>query len=123
MEARDYKIILLTIVVVNALGWIPLSLFGVAFFAHSALFGALSFLFFLACLLGLGSISFALYSGIKFPEVSGFSVINFFFGYALILVLGFIGLLSYVYIASVVTLGIAGFIVTRQYWLVHNKQL
>lgn len=123
MEVRDYKIILLTILVVNAIGWIPLSLFGIAFFAHSALFGVLSFLFFLACLFGLGSICFALYSGIKFPEVSGFTVINFFFGYAFILGLGVIGLISTLYIASAVSFGIAGFIVTRQYWQLHNNPI
>ena len=123
MEVRDYKIILQTILVVNALGWIPLSLFGIAFFAHSALFGVLGFLFFLACLLGLGSICFALYSGVQFPTVSGFTVINFFFGYALILGLGFIGFMGTLYVVSTASLGIAGFIVTRQYWRVHNKPI
>ena len=90
MDVRDYKIILLTILVINAVCWIPLSLFGIAFFAHSFFFDALSFWFSVACLCGLGSTCFALYSAARFPLVNGYTVINFLFGYSLILALGFI---------------------------------
>ncbi|QJR80435.1 hypothetical protein CA267_006440 [Alteromonas pelagimontana] len=116
MEVRNQKIILLTILIANALGWIPFTLSAAKIFAPIEYVDLVDTCYFLAIIVGLGSIGLGLYSGLKFPAVSGFTILNFIVGYSLVLASSVVLYLSALYFASVISLAIAGFIVIRQYW-------
>lgn len=123
MDIRNQKIILLTILIANAIGWLPITFFGAQIFAPTQYVDLANTLYFLATIIGLASLSIGIYSGLKFPLVSGFTLINFIVGFSLVLASGFVLYLSTLYFLSLISLAVAGFIIMRQYWLVHNKHI
>lgn len=117
MKQRSTKILLMFLVIPSGLGWLWLSLLGSLIFTRAMFRDWTSFVMGVLAITGLVCVTIALWSVFKYPKISKVSIVAFGLGFVALVAGGLAGFAtSILYYISLVCLGWAGIMVTKEYY-------